>query len=70
MALIYQITGVAEIILSDPRFNREELHFRVAGRLNAIELTDALIQFESISPYLSLCAHELEKVAELMTELL
>lgn len=70
LAVIYQRTSLVELIVRHPKFNPTEIKFRLSGRLNVIELTEALIYYESESPYLFPCAHELERVAEMLVQLI
>lgn len=66
LAIIFHKINLIEFIVRDGRFNRSQLEFRAANRWTAIQLADEIIRFESESPYLFPCAHELERVAQLL----
>ena len=65
LAIVYQKINLIEMIVSDKRFNRNQLKFKLGNRWTAMELADEIIRFDQQSPYLFPIAHQLEKVSEL-----
>lgn len=64
LAIVFQLFGLIELILNQPSFNRAELKFQLGERIDAVQLIDELIRFQSESPYLFPYAHQLEELAE------
>ena len=62
LAIVFQRTGLIELILLDPEFDRHALNFKLGGQIDALELTAEIVRLQCESPYFSICAHPLESI--------